>query len=266
MNEQVTKYRTELFCMALLLFWIITFSSGASDREKERRWESQIIDSLLDGEPVKLKDEKGLEFLALHTGEDLGNDRAVILVHGIGVHPDWPDVIYPLRVGLPEAGIPTLSIQMPILPNEKTSQDYLPLFSQVGGRFNAAVRFLIKAGHGKISIVAHSLGATMAVDYLANNMVSEVDSLVIVGMGSGIEGSSVDNLKALQKIRLPILELYGSDDLESVLASAKLRETEFQSNRGEKYRIIVTEGANHFYQGFEDDLVNQVVDWLDHIR
>ncbi|MEM7565331.1 MAG: DUF3530 family protein, partial [Pseudomonadota bacterium] len=200
MNENVIKQKTGLFGIALLLVWSVSSFTPASDLEKERRWESQIVDSLLDGEPVKLKDGVGLEFLAIHTGEALDSDRAVIVVHGIGVHPDWPDVIYPLRVGLPEAGIPTLSIQMPILPNEKTSQDYLPLFSEVGGRFDAAVRYLLEAGHSKISIVAHSMGATMAVDYLSNKVVPEVDSLVIVGMGPGIEGSSVDNLKALEKI------------------------------------------------------------------
>ena len=252
------------FCLALMSSIFFSSWVAASDVDKERRWESQIVDSLLDGEAIKLKDGKGHEFLAIHTGEDLESERAVIVVHGIGVHPDWPDVIYPLRVGLPEAGIPSLSIQMPILPNEMTGQDYLPLFPQVAGRFDAAINFLVEAGHHRISILAHSMGSTMAAHYLSQSSVPEIERLVVIGMGPGIEGSPINNLEALRKIRLPILELYGSDDLESVLESAGLREAALHHREG--YRIVVTDGANHFYQGFEDELVSQVVSWLEQSR
>ena len=81
-----------------------------SDVGKEQRWAEQVIDSLLDGDEVWLDDGNGHEFLGILT-EGESTEQAVILVHGIGVHPNWPDVIYPLREGLLEAGITSLSIQ-----------------------------------------------------------------------------------------------------------------------------------------------------------
>ena len=85
-----------------------------------------------------------LSFLGIYTESSGGGDPpkgAAILVHGIGVHPDWPQVIHPLRVGLPERGWSTLSIQMPVLPNEAQSADYLPLLDGVAPRLDAAIDF-----------------------------------------------------------------------------------------------------------------------------
>ncbi len=44
--------------------------------------------------------------------------RLPLLAHGIGIHPNWEQVIQPLRVALSEQGWNTLSIQMPVLANE----------------------------------------------------------------------------------------------------------------------------------------------------
>ncbi|MGK0271361.1 MAG: hypothetical protein ACI88H_002019 [Cocleimonas sp.] len=91
----------------LSLFIFITISSiqasWASDLDKEKRWAEQISDSLLDGEAIKLNNGTH-EFLAIETQADDASELGVIILHGIGIHPDWPAVIQPLRVDLAEAG------------------------------------------------------------------------------------------------------------------------------------------------------------------
>ena len=85
----------------VLGLFIIAFGASAhatnSDVAKEKRWAEQVIDGLLDGDELWLNDGSGHEFLGILTEGDTDSGRAVILVHGIGVHPNWPDVIYPLR-------------------------------------------------------------------------------------------------------------------------------------------------------------------------
>ena len=81
----------------------------ASDLEKEKRWAAQIEDSLMTGESVELR-AGDTPFLGLFTEASHGSgSRAALVVHGMGAHPDWPDVIYPLRSELPEYGWATLS-------------------------------------------------------------------------------------------------------------------------------------------------------------
>lgn len=117
-----------------LLFAFTANAASKSDFAKEKRWEEQIVPSIMVGEEVKLTAD-GVEFLALYAEPTTEQQKGgVILLHGIGVHPAWPDVIEPLRMELPEYGWHTLSLQMPILGNEAENKDYAPLFAEVPAR------------------------------------------------------------------------------------------------------------------------------------
>ena len=91
----------------------LVLPAHASDLEREQRLMDQIIDAILDGDPVML-DAAGHEFLSIYTEADEPKG-AVLILHGRGFHPDWADTINPLRVGLIEHGWNTLSIQLPVL-------------------------------------------------------------------------------------------------------------------------------------------------------
>ena len=52
-------------------------------------------------------------------------------MHGIGVHPNWDQVIRPIRVEMTTRGWNTLSIQMPVLANDAATEDYAKLFPEV---------------------------------------------------------------------------------------------------------------------------------------
>ena len=233
-----------------------------SDTAKEQRWATQIVDSLLDGDAVWLADPGGHEFLSILTEGDTGSGRAVILAHGIGVHPNWPDVIYPLREGLLENDITSLSIQMPILANEAEDADYTFLYPEVPGRMQAAVDYLRDAGYTKIDIVSHSMGARMAVYYLSREGTEGVNSAVLIGLGNSETGSWPESVDALARLRVPVLDLYGGKDLDIVLDTVQDRADSGQKNASGVYRQVRVEGANHFFQGNEEDLKSVVLEWL----
>lgn len=235
----------------LLALCIFMPAVHASDLAKEKRWREQIVDALIDGEAVDLNDGKH-DFLAIHTEGDEDNKSGVIVIHGIGIHPDYPTVVKPLRVGLAEHGWHTLSIQVPVLPNEAEPGEYTPLMPEVAPRIKAAKQYLQDLGMNKIAIVAHSMGTAMASYAMVTDGVS-VDAYVAIGMNEPA-------IEPLAKIRIPVLDLYGRDDLPQVTANAQRRKTTAAGNP--RYSQVVTENADHFFEGQEEELVSVVHNWL----
>ncbi|MBT4123075.1 MAG: DUF3530 family protein, partial [Candidatus Ruthia sp.] len=153
---------------ALILISSFTFAQTVPDYAKEARWASFIEDGLMDGDVVLLK-ANDHEFLAIYTESESDTKQTAVIVHGLGVHPDWPQVIQPLRVALTERGFNTLSIQMPVLENGVGSDGYAPLLVDADNRINSAVNYLTAQGLEANVLIAHSLGSVMSTHYLANN-------------------------------------------------------------------------------------------------
>jgi pimeloyl-ACP methyl ester carboxylesterase len=247
--------------MKHLIFIIIALTSAqlaATDLAKEKRWADQVVDSLMDGDALWLNDGRA-NFLSLYTEAAKDKQRAVIIMHGTGIHPDWQQVIQPLRVELPAANWHTLSIQMPILANEAQYSDYAPLYDEVAPRIEAALSYLQRKGVKKIVLLGHSQGAAMAAYYLRGNN-SKVTGFFSIGMPGGFGDDRQNTLKSLKAIKIPVLDLYGSDDLESVLSTAGKRA---QAGKHTTYQQKKVSGADHFFEGKEDELVAAVSNWLE---
>ena len=112
--------------------------SAASFKHREQRWATQILDSQMIGEAAWLK-VKADKFLALYNPAAKPKG-GVILMHDAGLNPDWPDVISPLRRELPEHGWTTLSLQMPLLPQNAPLTAFGPIIDETPQRIRAALR------------------------------------------------------------------------------------------------------------------------------
>lgn len=236
--------------LVLMMFAVV--AAQASDLAKEARWKEQVVGDLFDGEPLDLNDGT-VDFLGLLTEPEEANGKAVVVLHGVGVHPDWPQVINPLRVQLAEGGWTTLSIQLPILANDVEEGAYEAIVPDAGPRIDAALAYLQELGIAEIYLVAHSLGARMTAYYLAQGS-APVKGFVGIGMNVG-------TVQYMDKILLPMLDLYGSDDLEGVRASAEQRVAQASENTA--YSQVVVEGADHFFEGMDQELYDQVSGWLE---
>lgn len=255
--------RIKLFKLLILFaFCLASMGLHASDIAKEQRWADQIVDALITGEAewLAVNDHK---ILAIYTESE--SDQTLggaIILHGIGVHPDWPDVIHPLRTQLPETGWATLSIQMPILPNEATSIEYVPLFDEVAPRIDAAIKFLKQQGIENIVIIAHSLGTAMTSYYLSTHPESAINKYVGVSMDENEKDPHLSNVSMLKKINIPVLDIYGSLDQESVRDNAMARKKSAESANNSAFEQDIIEGANHFFNGKDEVLVKTVNEWL----
>ena len=247
--------------LLIITLAVLSFTTHASDLAKEKRWADQVVDAILDGDAVWLNDGTS-EFLGIYTEAEEDKSRAVIVMHGTGIHPDWQQVIQPLRVGLTEHNWNTLSIQMPILPNEAEYPEYAPLYDEVAPRINAAIKYLQDNGSNKIVLIGHSQGAAMAAYYLSKQE-QDVNGFVAIGMASYADDPRMNSIKALEKINVPVLDLYGDQDLELILNSSRARVESANKAGNKKYTQVKLSRSNHFFDGKEDELVESVAGWLD---
>ena len=245
----------------LIIAWItllmLAAPVAASDLEKEQRWREQVEDSIMDGEAVDLV-VKGRKIFAIYMEAEDGSDKGMIVVHGTGIHPNWQQVVQPIRVEMAAHGWNTLSIQMPILHNEAQYEEYVALYPEVPPRLRAAEAFLKDRGIQTLLIAAHSQGATMSSYYLSRHP-SDVKGLIAIGMGATQKDSHINSAQSLKKITIPILDLYGDDDLPGVLDTVDAR-TESSAHNVE-YSQQMIKDANHFFDGMDDELVSAVASW-----
>ena len=245
----------------LIIAWItllmLAAPVAASDLEKEQRWREQVEDSIMDGEAVDLVVE-GRKIFAIYMEAEDGSDKGMIVVHGTGIHPNWQQVVQPIRVEMAAHGWNTLSIQMPILHNEAQYEEYVALYPEVPPRLSAAEAFLKDRGIQTLLIAAHSQGATMSSYYLSRHP-SDVKGLIAIGMGATQKDSHINSAQSLKKITIPVLDLYGDGDLPGVLDTVDAR-TESSAHNAQ-YSQQMIKDANHFFDGMDDELVSAVAGW-----
>jgi pimeloyl-ACP methyl ester carboxylesterase len=229
---------------SFILIALITFMSfplQASDKAKEKRWADQIVDALIDGEAVWLNDGKD-KFLGIYT-ENYA-DKA-------------------LGTELPNHGWATLSLQMPILENEADHNAYEPLFVEVPPRLDAGIAFLEKKGFKNIVVIGHSFGCTMISYSLAKYPRPQIKAMAVVGMsGSLFDDPEKNYFVTLPKLKMPILDIFGSEDLEAVLKTEKKKAQVAKESGNTAYTQIKVPGANHFFIGKNAELIKEVSQWL----
>lgn len=233
----------------------------ASDLAREKRLADEIVDAIFDGEPEMLE-ANGHAFLTIYTEADEPKG-AVIVMHGRGFHPDWINVIQPLRVGLAESGWSTLSLQMPVLEKSAKYYDYEPIFSEAIPRIDAGITFLKEAGFKKIIILAHSCGAHMAMEYIRAKGDGDFSAYVGIGMGATDYKQPMRQAFPLDKISKPVLDVYGEEDFPAVIRLAPARLLQIKEAGNAKSKQISIPEASHYFEDQGELLTETVADWLD---
>jgi pimeloyl-ACP methyl ester carboxylesterase len=243
-----------LSLLLLLLVSTLLQAQPASepDYAREKRWADEVTPGLVVGDAIYLQQKNGHKFLAIYT-EAPNAPAAVIVVHGLGVHPDWA-LIGALRSGLADDGYTTLSVQMPVRAANALTEEYPGLFPDAAERLAAAVTLLRSKGHRRIAIVAHSMGARMSNYFLANAAAGSIDAWVAIGISNGEFANT-------GKLVLPILDIYGERDFPPVLQKAGAREVALRTLKGSAQ--IEVPAADHYFAGRESELVKQVRQFLD---
>ncbi len=241
-----------LFCTA----------AGDGGDKREQQLADRLVTRIEQGEPVRLEAD-GREFLALHQPVFGALPRhAVLLVHNMGGHPDWPEVVSPLRTGLPEAGWSTLSLQMPLLAPRALADDYGRTVNEAVRRIASGVGFLRRQGYACVVLAGYGFGASEALAYLAQQ--EDADGLITVSvLAREFLQPSIDLPSLLARIRMPVLDIYGREDFPEVIEQAHDRRTAVKNNGTAEYEQRVIDGADHYFTDRDRQLVDTVVAWLD---
>lgn len=238
----------------LLVFLFVACSAAAQDYERERRWAAEVVPNLVVGDAVQLRLPDKREFLGIYTRPNPAKN-AILLVHGIGVHPDH-GVIGILRVALSEMGYATFSIQMPVEQSDAAPADYVALFPEAAARIQAGADWLAAKGFARPVLLSHSLGSRMANVYFERTPGASFAAWVCMGL-SGDFGR-------MGNVKVPVLDLYGERDLSSVSRADWQRRLKLNTIPGSAQRMI--EGADHFYVGREKPLAATIGQFIEPLK
>ena len=210
MNNARASLRT-LLCLTTLLATALP-AVAAPDTAREDRWAAEVEPQIVVGDVEWLTTPQRARVLAIYTAASGTVKGGAVVVHGAGVHPDF-GMIGALRTALPEQGIATLSVQMPVLAADAPREGYVELLPLASERIAAALAALRAKGVTKVAIVAHSMGAAMADAYLARTDAARIDAWVVVGMLADFKATP----------RVPVLDIVAERDFVEVLAATKIR-------------------------------------------
>jgi len=232
--------------LAVLLV-LASFAAQGQDYAREKRWADQVVPDLVVGDAVRLRLPEGREFLGIHT-ESPKSRAAVLLVHGVGVHPDH-GVIGILRTALADLGHTTLSIQMPVQASDAKVDDYYPaVFPEAVRRIAAGAQWLQDKGAGRVVLLSHSMGSWMSNVYYEETASPPFAAWVCMGLTGGFGDMS--------NVKVPVLDVYGENDLRNVLRAESRRRTKLEAIEGSGQVRIP--GADHHYLGKEKELASAI--------
>lgn len=256
MNQLLERIR---IASTLLLIAVCVAASDrvyAQDYEREKRWADEVIPGLVVGDAVRIKAASNREFLALYTEPAKTNAAlpAIVLVHGVGIHPDF-GIIGILRAKLADLGYATLAIQMPVRGKDATVDDYYPkVFPDAADRIVKAAEWLRAKGHSNVVLLSHSMGAWMANVYLDQaHETTPYKAWIVMGLTGSYSWT-------MRRFPMPILDVYGENDIAPVLGAIGRRKFALKESNGSKQVKIA--GADHHYLGRENDLERVIDEFL----
>lgn len=224
-----------------------------SDDAREDRWAAQVAPDVVVGDVVWLSTSSHPRVFAIYAKPATSPARAaVIVVHGMGVNPDW-GVVGVLRSALPDDGFATLSVQMPVLAADAPRSAYSALFPEAGERLSAAYAWLAARGYDRIAVVSHSLGAAMVDAWLARAAAAPIVAWVPVGMPAPFSRSP----------REPVLDVVAGDDLADVVASAPARAAQLAGARCS--RQVRVPDTDHYFERGGKALAARIAAFLDEV-
>lgn len=253
-----------IFSIYLFAF-LVSMPAPAYDNSREILIAERLEERIKLGKPMWLESGNG-EFFVIRTEQMTREPQgAVVLLHGIGAHPDWPVVISQLRKSLPQQGWSTLSVQLPVLPPEHAIADYGKTLDEARRRIGTALEYLREQQIEPVVIIGYSFGAATAFSYSASLQETPSDLLGVVGISAVAQPfmrPPVDLLAEIEGVKIPVLDIYGSRDFPEIVDSAADRRLAARKGENPWYQQIEIEGADHNYSGLGNVLSKRISGWL----
>lgn len=200
---------------------------------------------------------------------------AVVLFHDLGKQYETRDVITPLRHALPNYGWSTLTLtlDLPVNANvllstkleqndeqqvdtgteQSADETSMPAVSNEQ-RIQAALAFLEAKGIKRILFLGHGDGGKVAIDTVSKSLLP-ISGLILVNTSETVE-------QLTEGLRIPILDIYGSNALAGTETAVKKRALQMKRNKNTAYVSRKVIGANHVFYGLDTMLSQHLRGWL----
>lgn len=168
---------------------------------------------------------EGEEFLALAKQDATGDPQGcIILLHADHGHPDWPQVIAPLRQKMPQHSWCTVAIEIPDIGGRATpvqtpetavvstqspaeGEVLLPNEETIFARIDAAIDWTREQGYQQEVILGYRTGAAYALRY-ANQRELFDQALVMIEPRALEDLSEYAFAQQIKTLSLPVLDYY----------------------------------------------------------
>ncbi len=189
---------------------------------------------------VEMIESPNDRFLALFRESMTGDPQGcILLIHGDNEHPDWPQVIGPIRNKLVENSWCTLSIEvpdttkrfdLPTLPTISNSQEAdtvqaeaeedksLPNEEAVYNRMDQAREHLSDKGYRRIAFLGHGTGAAYALKYVIDQGIGS-SALVLIDPFTPPPFTDFELANLIESLRLPVLDYYFNTNIKQYNAA-----------------------------------------------
>jgi hypothetical protein len=263
---RISLFKYQLIALQLFLTFLLLIqyvnSSIASDIQNEQYWKRTISENLKIGEPIELKAGEQ-PFFGIYTKQNRLKQRgSAIIIHGKAEHPNWNEVIRPLRTQLADYGWNTLSIQMPIRNKPLKTKEDIEKFNQQGTlRLDNTLVYLKDKKTPSIFLITHGENAEIALSYIKDNPKHIIDGLVFVSMPLKMAHKQ-KSIELLELLVLPVLDIYAGKDLETVTLTAKERHSAAKRGGNADYLQQCINNADFSYDNQVQTLIKRVHSWM----
>ena len=106
----------------------------------------------------------------------------------------------------------------------------------------------------------------MAMNWIDKVGDDAIDAYVGIGMGATDYKQPMHKPFPLDRMKVPLLDVYGSQEYPAVLKMAPQRKTLIDRAGNSQSAQQIIDGADHYFAGHNEALVEAVGSWLDGLR
>tara|TARA_X000001036_G_scaffold433471_1_gene471145 strand:- start:152 stop:925 length:774 start_codon:yes stop_codon:yes gene_type:complete len=228
------------------------------DKSRESMIYEQTLSEIFDGKHLYIDYKFGKSSMLEIYDEE--HNTAVLFLHGRGLSPNEENLAYPVRVSMSNL-YNTYSLQLPVLKKQSTYLEYTKIFYDSDERISSALEYIYKKNN-KVIIIAHSCGVHMLMSFIQNkNLSNNISSLVLIGSGAVDKGQRLIYEYPYEKIKVPILDLFGENDFNLVLKNAKKRKQLIKETSVKSQQIKI-KSSNHYHVDNSEKVITFVKKWL----
>jgi hypothetical protein len=209
------------------------------------------------GQPVTLQvaERPVAALYRAHQGKEARG--AILLLPAPGDDVDAAGLVRALRLGLPDAGWDTLSVQLPSYFPSDSPARWLERHGALQAYLRAGTAWLRERGRPNQAILAIGPSGRAALAFAASAPPDTLQALTLIS--TAIEPGTAAETQ-LAELRLPVLDLYAERDRRDVLDTLSVRRQAAIANSAFRQRIVP--GTDDRFTGAHDAVVAGIRAWL----